>query len=276
MPLPAGLDREALVFLERHETRCHTTSGREMRDLGDALLLHDPRDREPFWNRLAALRWPADARAFDRRLAEALALFAGIDRMPHVWPRPAYNEPVDLVDRLLAAGWEDVGGGKLMVLDGPDMLDGAARTGKGVSVDHFHRLAGDTARRITADVALVLVESFEIEPSRQAALEGDTLASWERDEMHAYLVRVDGEPAAVARRTTFDGASYLSSIGVRPAFRGRGLGRVATALASSDSVAAGCRWTYLGVFSENRPAIALYERLGFVAVGAPAPDLVLR
>ena len=71
--------------------------GREVRDLGDAVLLHDASDREPFWNRLAGVDWPTGAAAFDRRLTEALALFAGLDRIPHVWPMPGYDEPPDLM-----------------------------------------------------------------------------------------------------------------------------------------------------------------------------------
>ena len=34
--------------------------GRELRDLGDAILLDDPNDPEPFWNRIEAIRWPAE------------------------------------------------------------------------------------------------------------------------------------------------------------------------------------------------------------------------
>ena len=77
------------------------------------------------------------------------------------------------------------------------------------------------------------------------------------------------------RRTTFDGASYLSSIGTRPAFRGRGLGRLVTALAAQDSLAADSRLTYLGVFAENDVARRLYQRLGFVPIGRPGSDLLL-
>jgi ribosomal protein S18 acetylase RimI-like enzyme len=95
-------------------------------------------------------------------------------------------------------------------------------------------------------------------------------------ELHACLIRVDGEPAAAAKRATFDGATYLSSIGTRVPFRGRGLGELATAALTADAVADGSRWTYLGVFAGNDVAIRLYERLGFVRLGPPAPDLLLR
>ena len=278
MTLPGEPDREALIFLEQHETQVHALPGREIRDLGDAVLLLDPRDREPFWNRVAAVRWPTDARAFDRRLAETTALFATLDRIPHIWPRPAWNDPPDLVARLLAHGWEDVGGGLLMVLaDAERVTAVAAETpGRGITIERLDGLAGLAAARAGADVAQVLAESFDVDPTRAAAIEVETIGMWQRRETHAYLVRVDGEPAAVAKRTTFGGASYLSSIGTRPSFRGRGLGRIVTAAASADAVAAGERWTYLGVYAENLAAVALYRGLGFRQIGDPTPDLLLR
>ena len=67
-----------------HEARIHAIPGRDLRDLGDTILLHDPVEPEPFWNRLEGLRWPSDPTAFDRRLTEALVLFASIGRQPHI------------------------------------------------------------------------------------------------------------------------------------------------------------------------------------------------
>jgi len=279
MPLPPGLDRDALHFLEIHETRVHALPGREVRDLGDALVLHDPIDREPFWNRAAAIRWPYEPAAFDRRLAETLALFAVLDRIPHVWPRPAFNEPPDLVDRLLANGWEDLGGGYLMVLTDPEPARAAAAEGErapGISIDRVGGPQDGSARRLAAEVALVLAEAFGVEPAREATIELETLAMWDRPWTVAYIARVDGEPAAVAKLTTIDGASYLSSIGTRPAFRGRGLARLVTAAAAADGVAAGSRWTYLGVYAGNVPALRLYRGLGFEPIADPVPDLLLR
>ena len=71
-------------------------------------------------------------------------------------------------------------------------------------------------------------------------------------------------------------ASYLSSIGTRPTFRGRGLGRIVTEAVTRDAVGAGNRWTYLGVFHDNAVARRMYEGLGFQAIGKPSPDLLLR
>jgi hypothetical protein len=76
-----------------HEAQIHATPGRDLRDLGDAILLHDPTDPEPFWNRLAAIRWPAEPDAFDRRLTEVVVMFATLARQPHIWPAPAHDTP---------------------------------------------------------------------------------------------------------------------------------------------------------------------------------------
>jgi len=89
------------------------------------------------------------------------------------------------------------------------------------------------------------------------------------------LVFVDGSPAAIARRATTADGSYLSSIGTRPAFRGRGLGALVTALAVQDAAAASGPLVHLAVEIDNVRAIRLYERLGFSILGEPAPDLLL-
>ena len=82
-----------MLAIERHETDAHAIPSREVRDLGDALVLHDPRDPDPFWNRMARVRWPSDPAAFDRRLTESMALFLVLGRRPHVWPSPVHAEP---------------------------------------------------------------------------------------------------------------------------------------------------------------------------------------
>jgi len=277
---PSDVGPADVRWLMWHEACSHGLIGREVRDLGDAYLLHDPTDREPFWNRLVGIAWPRRTAEFDRRLTEALALFAGLDRMPHVWPIPGYDEPPDLVDRLLAHGFEDHGGGLLMLLDRerasvvstePPIADGQR-----VTVERFHRLTGEAAQDAARAIAEVLVASFVVEPERHVAIELEAVQGLTDDAYHAVLVRVDGQPAAVARRTTFSGASYLSSIGTHPSFRGQGLGRLVTAVATADGLADGSGWTYLGVFEENDVAQRLYASLGFERIGGPAPDLLLR
>ena len=287
VPLPAGrstrpadLTPADVRWLSWHEARSHGLIGREVRDLGDAYLLYDPTDREPFWNRLVGVAWPSEPAAFDRRLTEVLALFAGLDRIPHVWPMPGFDEPPDLAERLLAQGFDDHGGGMFMVFD-PDRaaLDAAAPgLGDGglVTVERLHRIAGPTAEAAVQGIAEVLVTAFGVEPERRVAIELEALQGLTTEAYHAVLVRIDGKPAAVARRTTFSGASYLSSIGTDPAFRGQGLGRLVTSIVVGDALRAGSRWIYLGVFQENDVAQRLYASLGFDAIGGVAPDLLLR
>jgi ribosomal protein S18 acetylase RimI-like enzyme len=277
---PSQVGPAEVRWLMWHEACSHGLIGREVRDLGDAYLLHDPTDREPFWNRLVGISWPDRTADFDRRLTEALALFAGLDRMPHVWPIPGYDDPPDLVERLVAHGFEDHGGGLLMLLDRERVNLGATEPRpddhRNVTIERLHRLAGPAAEDAARAIAEVLVASFTVEPERQVAIELEAVQGLTDDAYHALLVRVDGQPAAVARRTTFSGASYLSSIGTHPSFRGRGLGRLVTAAAVADGLADGSGWTYLGVFEENDVAQRMYASLGFERVGGPAPDLLLR
>ncbi|MEA2545685.1 MAG: hypothetical protein QOI09_958 [Chloroflexota bacterium] len=275
---PGDLTADDVRWLAWHEARSHGLIGREVRDLGDAVLLHDPTDREPFWNRLAGLAWPTEAPAFDRRLAESLALFAGLDRIPHIWPQPGFDEPADLVARLSANGFEDHGRGMVMLLDQERMAlrtdppDGLA----GLTIERLEGRTGEAAATDARSIGDVLMASFAVEPERRVAIELEVLQGFELDAYHIVLARVDGRPAAVARRTTFAGASYLSSIGTHPDFRGRGLGGLVTSLAVADALAQDSRWTYLGVFEENAVARRMYEALGFTLVGGPAPDLLLR
>ena len=109
------VDATLVRRLLRHEAEVHAIPGRELRDLGDAILLHDPVEVEPFWNRVEAIRWPDDPIAFDRRLAEMGVLFASIGRQPHFWTLPPHDEPADLIARLFANGFEDVGDRLLLV-----------------------------------------------------------------------------------------------------------------------------------------------------------------
>ena len=80
--------------------------------------------------------------------------------------------------------------------------------------------------------------------------------------------------AAVAKATSFDGFTYLSSIGTRARFRGRGLAGLATRHAVAIGGGTATQVVYLGVFSGNAPALRLYQRLGF-ASGGESPDLLL-
>jgi GNAT superfamily N-acetyltransferase len=268
---------EAMRRLLVHEAQVHAVPGRRLRDLGDSVLLSDPIDPEPFWNRLAAVRWPSDPHAFDRRLTEILVLFASMARQPHIWPAPRYDTPADLIARLTANGFRDMGAGLVMVLADPSRVEAPLTPSLplGVTVERVVDLHGSPADERSAQIVAVLADAFGIVPERQAAVQAETTASLGHGWFTHYLVRYQGEPAAVARRASFDNLSYLSSIGSAGWARGRGYGRIATTAAARDALDAGSEWTYLGVFAENVPAIRLYEGIGFKRVGDASPDLLL-
>ena len=267
-----------------HEAEVQRSGSRELRDLGDGWLLHDPGDAEPFWNRLVAPAWPAPALAFERRLDEVVTLFSTLDRIPHVRPRPIGNEPSDLTDRLLANGFERVGEDLRMVLRDPaPCLAIAARFGVPppgrIRVVRHPGAASGPPRLWAADASLVLAEAFDVDPYRRAALEADLLACAARPECSVLILFDGDEPVATARRMSTPGGAYLSSIGTRPGWRGRGHGSLATALAVLDALEAGgggSEFVHLAVDVRNTVARRLYERLGFAVVGAPVADLLAR
>ena len=269
-----AIDDETLRALERHETIAHAIPRRDVRDLGDAYVLYDPNDPDVFWNRMVSLRWPSEPAAFDRRLTEALTLFALLSRTPHVWPSPVHSQPPDLIERLVANGFADAGTGHVMVLPEPASVPPVRPTelGAGVTLAAIGT-PGDARDGDLEDIGLVLAESFGAPPSRGPELAADLRLTLDDNRVLLALVRVDGEPAAVAKATTFDGFTYLSSIGTRAAFRGRGLASLATrhALAAAGGSST---WAYLGVWSGNEPALKVYERLGFASLGE-SPDLLL-
>jgi ribosomal protein S18 acetylase RimI-like enzyme len=271
------VDPATMRRLMLHEARVHAVPGRHLRDLGDSILLHDDTEPEPFWNRLESLRWPDAPSAFDQRLTEILVLFASLGREPHIWASPLHDAPRDLVARLLANGFRDLGMGNLMALADPEPARDASRRPlpDGVTVERLAGITGPQAEVAAAGIVDVLLEAFDVEGSRRTGVESETRVSLAHPWFTHYLLRVDGRPATVARRATFEGASYLSSIGTAGWARGRGLGALVTQLASADSLALGSEWTYLGVFADNSVANGVYRRSGFERVGEPCPDLLL-
>ncbi|HEU6440309.1 MAG TPA: GNAT family N-acetyltransferase [Terriglobales bacterium] len=280
MPLPDGpspwfgLTPEQLRFLEVHPARAVSIAGRGWRDFGDSVMLFSAGEKEPFFNRLTAVRWPEDPQAFDARLRLALQVFEELDRKPYIWVIPTLSTPTDLTARLEANGFVDQGGGydMLLVRDPSEYPDVALP--RGAVLERWNNPAGPDRAALADALAVVIGESFSIPDSRRANLAVEIELTLQRPFFHAYLLRIDGEPVATGERYTFDGASYLSSISTRPAWRGRGFARLITLALARESIAAGANLVYLGVYADNVGAIRLYDHLGFSTLGHRSADML--
>ena len=272
---PVVIDHALGRRIAVHEAAVHARGGRELRELGDAFLLHDPSDPEPFWNRIAAPRWPEDPGAFERRLDEVTTLFATLGRLPHIRTLPLGGEPPDLESRLIEAGFRPVGRDRAMVLTDTGPIFALARTLTGRPSLRVEAIGTGAATR-AMDAARVLVEAFNVESDRIPALAAEALAAARRAGGASLLLFDDERPVAAARRVTLDGATYLSSIGTIPAFRGRGYASLLTAEATRQAIEEGTRLVHLLADAELDTAARLYARLGFEPVGAPIADLMAR
>lgn len=82
------------------------------------------------------------------------------------------------------------------------------------------------------------------------------------------IAEVDGTPAGIAlffhNFSTFLGLPgiYLEDLFVRPAFRGKGIGRALLAHLAGLALARGCGRLEWAVLDWNAPAIGFYQRLG--------------
>jgi ribosomal protein S18 acetylase RimI-like enzyme len=271
-----GVDEALLRRLEVHETRVHALGpGRELVDLGDALALFDLDDPDPFFNRIGAIRWPDDPLAFEARVDEVVRLFASRERQPYIWLGPGFRHPRDIVDRLRRRGFADLHGGLVLLLVRDPGRQPSRSAPSGAVIERIGPGGAGRRARDARDAATVVAEAFGVSADRVPALRAEIVAGLDDPLIDVRLVRSDDAPVAVGRRHGFDGMSYLSAIGVRRGWQGRGLGEAVTRALIDGAREAGHELVYLGVYPHNERALELYERLGFAILGGPAPDLIL-
>ena len=225
---------------------------------GTRLLLHDPVEPEPFWNRLEAIRWPEDPIAFDRRLAEvggplrvdrpaAACLDVAAARRAGRPRRQARRQRVRGHRRRVAHGRADDVGRSAPAVDG-------AATGR---TWHSSGLpAAERARRRRRPPRpswSVLARRVRGRCRARAGVVGrDPGARWPTRASPTTSSGVDGEPAAVGaagdvRRPHLPVVDRHGDLGARPRARPVGHGERRRV----DALEAGSEWVHLGVFADN-------------------------
>jgi ribosomal protein S18 acetylase RimI-like enzyme len=81
--------------------------------------------------------------------------------------------------------------------------------------------------------------------------------------LRAYVVRIGGEPVAVARISMGERDACLYAIGVAEAWRRKGIGMLLTIVATRAGLALGKRIVWLSVEDGNDGARSMYEQLRF-------------
>lgn len=188
---------------------------------------------------------------------EALARLDGAMRAAGEWPSLLVSERVDrpmgLERELPSAGWTHVAHETILW------------TGAAAVVPHL-----DPSLRIEAVQPSSVDAHQELEASifglgrRRLDERGNDLArALSGGLLRAYVVRVSGEPVAVARLSLGDGDAALYGVGVAEAWRRRGIGTLLTTVATRAGLALGNRIVWLSVEESNTIARGMYERLGF-------------
>jgi ribosomal protein S18 acetylase RimI-like enzyme len=88
----------------------------------------------------------------------------------------------------------------------------------------------------------------------------------------AFTLWTDRPAGHVELRRLGDRHARLARVGIDPARRGRGLGRVLLARALAEGRRRGCETYELGVYPDNVAAVRLYESFGFTVAGAAGPE----
>ena len=149
----------------------------------------------------------------------------------------------------------------------------------------IQRLAAHEAPRLRAIRLRALTESpdaFATTCDEAAALPPESWAA-QLQSMATFLALVDGEDVGLVRGAPDEArtdAAWLISMWVAPEVRGRGVGEALVAAVVEWARASGARRLLLDVGDHNRPAIALYARMGFEPNGTtgslPAPRRHIR
>jgi GNAT superfamily N-acetyltransferase len=198
---------------------------------------------------------PSDA----ARLIDDTIEVLGVERRAFYWTVWPSDAPSDLVERLVAAGFEHQGADPLMTLDlrtraSVEPVPPGIVVQRATTTDEIRRGAAFAVRSVgpeeTGDVAFAA--TFE------------RLAAEEPPRWYQFTGTVDGEIVASSGLFTGSGVAGIYSVATDEAHRGRGYGGAVSSAAVETGRALGLETAVLMASEMGAP---VYRRLGFREVG---------
>ena len=197
----------------------------------------------------------------DAAIAAQISRFAELSR-PWEWKHYSYDQPPDLPDRLLAAGFTPEPAEALLVAEVAELtLDVPPPRGVELravddkqDVEALVRVHDEVFGGDHAAVGEALLAGLEQHPARVAAA-----VAWA------------GQTPIAAGRLEFHLGTDFASLwgdGTLPAWRGRGVFRSLVAYRASLASAGGFRYLQVDAFPDSRPIL---QRLGFVELATTTP-----
>ncbi|MGH3546785.1 MAG: GNAT family N-acetyltransferase [Pseudonocardiaceae bacterium] len=197
----------------------------------------------------------------DSVIAGQISRFAELSR-PWEWKHYSYDQPPDLPDRLLAAGFTSGPAETLLVAEIADLTHDAppppgvellavvdARGVEALASVHDDVFGGDHSA-----VGRALLAGLAVQPSTAAA-----------------VVAVVGATPIAAGRVEFHPGTDFASLwggGTLPTWRGRGVFRSLVARRAASASARGFRYLLVDATPDSRPIL---QRLGFVELATTTP-----
>ena len=202
-----------------------------------------------------------DAGTADRVIADQVAFFAARAEM-FEWKLYSYDQPPDLAQRLLAAGFVAEDSESLMV------ADSAQIAGPDVVLPDEIRLVPVTDEAGLEQMIEVHDRVFGADPRLRASLITQLRNSPETTVM---VLAMAGDEPVCSARIGFDTGTDFAGLwggGTLPQWRGRGIYRALVGYRARLAVARGYRYLQVDASPESRPIL---ERLGFACLATTTP-----
>jgi hypothetical protein len=200
-----------------------------------------------------------DEATADAAIAGEIARFDGLGEFE--WKYYSYDEPADLPDRFLAAGFK-AGDTETLLIGEVERLPNESPLPDGIEL-----------REITDEAGVDAMAHVNLEGFGEEAGEGfrtQVLKEIRAGRTRMVVAFAGERPVSMGRVEFYAGSEFGGLFGgaTVPEFRGRGIFRAIVGQRGAWATAAGCRYLQTDASDDSRPIL---ERLGFIAVGTTTP-----